>query len=250
MTVTLIGYDCATQSKKAGLARGTWDGGAVSVEEALVGAKDVAGVLRGWLDDRPEGQPAVLAIDAPLGWPAPMGIALATHAAGDPLPHVANRMFRRATDDFVHRTIGKRSLDVGADRIARTAACALAIVGALRADRRLPLLLEPGPPAGAGVIEVYPAATLKSRGLPTRGYKSKERATAVPARTALLDRLAEEARLPVDRGSMIASDDAFDAAVCVLAAGDFVAGRVHRPPVDLDVETLRREGWIWFGPTV
>ena len=255
MSVTLIGFDCSTNPKKAGLARGVLDdvigdGGGVRVEEAFAGAADVADVLGRWLDARPAGRPAVVAFDAPLGWPAALGAALTDHAAGDPLPHPANRLFRRATDDFVHRTIGKRSLDVGADRIARTAAFALGVAGTLRVGRSLPLLSTPGPPpvGAAGLIEVYPAATLRARGLALPGYKSKDRTKAVAARAALRDRLAEAMRLPDGGAALVDSDDAFDAAVCVLAAADFVAGRVHRPPPAIPPDTLRREGWIWFGP--
>ncbi|MFH5804843.1 DUF429 domain-containing protein [Alienimonas sp. DA493] len=250
MTVALLGFDCSTNPKKAGAARGTWDGERATIEEAFAGTADAAGVLGRWMDDRPTGRPAVVAFDAPLGWPAALGATLVVHAAGEPLPHAANRLFRRATDDFVHRTLGKRPLDVGADRIARTAAFALGVAGELRAGRELPLLREPGPPAdgGAGLIEVYPAATLRSRGLALAGYKGTDRAKTAATRTALADRLAEDASLACGREALIASDDAFDAAVCVLAAADFVAGRVHPPPADLSAETLRREGWIWFGP--
>ena len=244
MSVTLIGFDCSTNRAKAGLARGVADGDGVRIEEAFAGAADVAGVLRGWLDDRPAGRPAVVAVDAPLGWPAPLGAALAAHAAGDPLPHVSNRLFRRRTDDFVCDTIGLRSFDVGADKIARTAAFALRCVGKVREAGDLPLLLKPGPPAGggAGLIEVYPAATMRSRGWRSRGYKTGKPDAVAAVRATLRDRLAGEVRLPADAAALVDSDDAFDAAVCVLAAADFVAGRVHRPPPGLPPATLRTEG--------
>ncbi len=250
-TVTLIGFDCSTNPKKAGLACGTWDGGddGVTVEEAFVGAADPAGVIGGWLAERPAGRPAVVAFDAPLGWPAPLAQALADHAAGEPLPFARNRLFRRMTDGFVHQTLGGQPpMSVGADRIARTAAYAVGVAGELRGEAPFPLLTSPGPPAdgAAGLIEVYPAATLRARGLKASGYKGNGGGPA--ARDELLNRLASEVRFPTDRGPLLASDDAFDAAVCVLAAADFVAGRVHRPPGDLPPDTLRREGWIWFGP--
>ena len=244
---TVIGFDCSTNPKKAGLARGVWDGGALRIDEVLAGTADMAAAVGDWLADRRPGTPAVLAVDAPLGWPAALGPALAGHAAGDGLPHTRNRLFRRATDDFVHATVGKRPLDVGADRIARTAAFALACVAAVRDRADLPLLTEPGPPAGAGLIEVYPAATLKARGWAAAGYKAKG-AAGEAARTAVRDRLAAEAELPADSVLLTASDDALDAALCVLAAADFLAGRVHRPPPDLPAGTVRTEGWIWFGP--
>ena len=247
--VTLIGFDCSTNPKKAGLARGVWGGGRAAVIETRDGAADPAGTIADWLDARPAGAAAVVAFDAPLGWPAALGPALAGHAAGDPLPHGRDRLFRRATDDFVHRTVGKRPLDVGADRIARTAAFACGVAGRVRARTPLPLAAAAGVPAGGGavLIEVYPAASLLSRGLDLVGYKAKGPGGEAK-RSALLDRLAGEADFPADRSVLVASDDAFDAAVCVLAAADFAAGRVHPPPPNFAAETLRTEGWIWFGP--
>lgn len=256
--VLLIGFDCSTSPKKAGLARGTWAGGraggAVVVREAFVGAADPAGVIAGWLADRPAGRPAVVAVDAPLGWPTALAEALPGHAAGDPLPSSADRLFHRATADVVRQVTGKRPLEVGANLIARTAAFALGVAAAVRerTGEPLPLLHAPGPPAGggAGLIEVYPAATLLCRGLDVRGYKAPGRSAEAKraARRALLEALAREAEWPADAGPLTDSDDALDAAVCVLAAADFLAGRVVRPPAEVSPKTLRREGWIWFGP--
>ena len=257
--VRLIGVDCAAQHKRFGVALGELNDHGVRVLAASTGHADVLPILREWCEADPA-TPTVLAFDAPLGWPAPLGPALNDHAAGDPLPADSNALFRRATDDFVAATLGKRPLEVAADKIARVAVRALRVLADLRTTlgRPLPLLWEPGsPPAltdeatGGGAIEVYPAATLSARGLPLAGYKAKgaaKRPLARAARTALLERLANEVRFEADRESLIASDDALDAAVCVLAAADFARGAVARPPTDLPEATLRREGWIWFGP--
>jgi hypothetical protein len=61
------------------------------------------------------------AIDAPLGWPKPLAETLIDHRAGLPIETPANAMFRRTTDLFIQRKLKKTPLDVGADRIARTA---------------------------------------------------------------------------------------------------------------------------------
>jgi hypothetical protein len=43
----------------------------------------------------------------------------------------------------------------------------------------------------------------------------------------------------------VATQDAFDAVICVLAGLDFIRGEVHRPLAE-EVEVVRREGWIWL----
>jgi len=45
----------------------------------------------------------------------------------------SNAMFRRTTDLFIQTTLKKTPLDVGADRIARTAYATVAVLGNLRA---------------------------------------------------------------------------------------------------------------------
>jgi hypothetical protein len=50
----------------------------------------------------------------------------------------ANAMFRRTTDLFIQQKLKKTPLDVGADRIARTAYAALAILGTLRVELGMP----------------------------------------------------------------------------------------------------------------
>jgi hypothetical protein len=54
---------------------------------------------------------------------------LIIHRAGMSLETPADPMFRRTTDVFIQRTLKKTPLDVGADRIARTAYATLAILG-------------------------------------------------------------------------------------------------------------------------
>lgn len=71
-------------------------------------------------------------MDAPLGWPRPLGPALSDHRAGEPIDPPADTLFHRETDGVVHRTVGKRPMEVGADRIARTARSAVELIGELR----------------------------------------------------------------------------------------------------------------------
>ena len=181
----------------------------------------------------------LLALDAPLGWPAPLGDALAGHRAGDPLDASAHALFRRATDRDVRARLGKQPLDVGADRIARTARAALGLLGALREQLDLPIPLVWYPDVeGVGAVEVYPAATLRAYGVDATGYK---RADGAAARGRVVGALRAEVDVP-DLPVLIESDDAVDAAVCVLAGADVVRGRARGPT---DRALAEREGWIW-----
>ena len=129
--VTMIGLDCATDDAKVGAALGKWRDGALSVQRVtLCDRLAPAVVVRGWLGKADE--PVLLALDAPLGWRAPLAQTLVRHRAGDELSAGADQMFRRMTDRAIHKNVGKTPLDVGADRIARTAHAALRVLGELR----------------------------------------------------------------------------------------------------------------------
>jgi hypothetical protein len=183
-------------------------------------------------------------MDAPLGWPQALGLSLVKHVPGNPLDQNANKLFRRATDNFVREKTGKQPLDVGADKIARVSEAALRTINELRhvSGFRLPVLEEPGVLSEPGIIEVYPAATLRAHGLSEKGYKKKAQSSA---REALINGLSDCMRFlrPEDRAKAIESDNALDAAICAIAAADFLHGNVHFPP---NHDLARKEGWIWF----
>ena len=242
MSVTTIGIDCATDPRRVGLAFGRYEEGRTSVEEVTLGTRALppVEVVAPWLRDAPG--PVLLALDAPLGWPAPLGRALGSHRAGDPLEDTTHALFRRSTDRFVRERIGKQSLDVGADRIARTAHAALDLLSRLRkrSGSTVPLAWEPGF-KGTAAIEVYPAATLRAHGIGARGYKKKG-APGVEARERVAAALGDRIALPPDRSLLRESDDALDAVTCLLAAQDFLLGDALPP---LTQALAEREGWIW-----
>ncbi len=243
--MTIIGIDSATRPEATGLARASYAAGALVLEAVERGRRgaDLSALLDGWLP----ASPTLLAFDAPLGWPAPLGPALAAHRAGDPLSDLScDALFQRLTDRVVRAHAGKRPLDVGADRIARTAHVSLGLLDALRqrSGRALPLAWEAGALEGSAAIEVYPAATLALRGWPSAGYKGKS-PKARPLRTELCDRLARELTVPAAlRPALEDSDHALDAALCVLAGADFLRGNVLAPGPEQRERALR-EGWIW-----
>ncbi|MBT8447149.1 MAG: DUF429 domain-containing protein [Gammaproteobacteria bacterium] len=238
---TIIGIDCAAQPENTGLALGQLRDGALAVS-ALAQERDreaMLATLSAWI---PAAEPALLAIDAPLGWPAALGDELAGHTAGAPLTAPPNAMFRRATDDFVKRHIGKQPLDVGADRIARAAHAALALLDDLgrRAGARIPLAFEPAPSSILSAIEIYPAATLLHYGISPRGYK---KAADIAGRRRIIDAMTALMTIPGELDdTLLASADQLDAAICLLAGADFLRGRCAVPE---DRALAAREGWIW-----
>lgn len=145
MTIQLIGIDCATEDSRIGVAVAWFDNGKLTVLDAHLCGREtpVADVVTRWIADTTDR--CLLAIDAPLGWPSPFANSLKMHLAGEEIACPPNEMFRRTTDQFIHRKIGKRPLDVGADRIARTAHSALRILGEVRRRTGAPVPLAWSP---------------------------------------------------------------------------------------------------------
>jgi predicted nuclease with RNAse H fold len=253
MRLRLIGIDCATKSSNAGVAAAWWHDGTLDITDAFVGKTS-----RPMNEEFPSrireivanDAPALFALDAPLGWPAPLADGLRAHAAGERLngSDSPGRFFRRLTDLRVRAETKKTPLEVGANFIARTAFAALELLAALRVDRKqeLELLWSPGIPARSGAIEVYPAATLLAHGAGLRGYKSDVTEEWEPARTAIVDMLATRTvNLAQHQSAMIECDHIIDAVACVLGAADFLRGDVVLPTEE-ELPIARREGWIWF----
>jgi hypothetical protein len=241
--VLLIGLDAASQRTQFGYAVGYLEGTRVELEEAgiLDGGNDRSDPLGRVLAPRlAAADRALVAIDAPLGWPQALAASLAGHRAGERVVVAKDELFRRRTDRVVAKMTGKRPLEVAADRIARAAHEALSVLAELaeRSGRALPLVWAPDF-AGCGVIEVYPAATLRAHDLPCTKYKAVE---DLATRRAIAQRLKVRVR-GIGR-CVNAAPDAFDACLCLLCALDFVENRCLFPPKD-DQSRAEAEGWIW-----
>ena len=238
----IIGIDCAVNPADVGVAVGMLTGDRLVVEDAVQCAKTSVGDA---VCKFAENHARILfAFDAPLGWPAALGAALTQHAAGEAIESIGHTLFRRHTDEVVKRETGRQPLDVGADRIARTAAAALTLLGEMRARLHAEILLawSAPPEQEKCAIEVYPAATLSQRGLVPRAYKkAKHREN----RMVLFDALAREADLHAVREVAATHADAFDAAICVIAGADFLRGHCRTPKTG-ELPRANREGWIWF----
>lgn len=240
LRIHIIGIDCATQDKKIGLAHGHFANGAITVESADICARgsSAAKTVAAWITSGE--RPALIAIDAPLGWPAPMG-ALLQHEAGRFIKGDPNEFFRRATDRHIKTTIGKMPLDVGADRIARTAFKALSLLEEIRSitGETVPLAWSVDLESAVSAIEVYPAATLAVRSITTTGYKPP---AARNERQLIVEHLERHEIHLANPAPVLANADVLDAVICLLAARDFLLGEA--PPPD-DIALARKEGWIW-----
>lgn len=236
----IIGIDCATVAARVGLAWGQHTVQGLVLKKAGVADSQEAMVelLATWV----AGQPRVLiAFDAPLGWPEPLGRLLATHRAGEPLAEQPNRLFRRETDRFIKQRLGKLPLDVGADRIARTAHAALALLTALRQQtgEPIPVVWSAAYPDYAGAIEVYPAGTLSAAGIRSSGYKEPGKRIE---RQPIITWLATQMEGVTGHRLLAENADVLDAAICLVAGRDFLLGRAMAPT---SLKLAKKEGWIW-----
>jgi predicted nuclease with RNAse H fold len=228
-TCLIVGIDCATDPRKTGVARAEFAHGRVRILDAFTCSRKrlAVDVAAEWLIDR---HSAIVALDAPLGWPTALGASLTQHVAGAPIIASADALFSRDTDRDIHRRLGKRPLEVGANLIARTAVAALGMLATLRERLGvdIPLGWTHGAPTGIVAIEVYPAATSRSHGISCDG----SRLVGLPAWVTI----------PSEFAATFSSDHARDAVLCAIAGADFCAGRAKGPG---DLDCAQREGWIW-----
>jgi hypothetical protein len=231
----IIGIDCATDPARVGIACLDWGGseplGVTLPRRDRIPQQVVVELLE--TEHR-----TLIALDAPLGWPRGLARALPKHLAGQPIDVPPNLLFRRLTDRFVKDQLGKQPLDVGADRIARTAHSAIGLLGGVSVEP-IGLAWSRDFEARVAAIEVYPAGTLVAHGLPSDRYKKPEQRSV---RARIVAELGSRLPMPDDQQAILDSADALDAAICVLAAVDFLEGRAFPPP---EPDVARKEGWIW-----
>jgi len=238
----IVGVDCATKATKTGLSLAEHDDGVLTVSECRLGTKEpsVAQQILPWIK---KADLALLALDSPLGWPAAMGAVLAQHSAGDPVGIDPNELFRRHTDEVVKEAIGKNPLEVGADRIARTAVSALGLIDelALLCGRKIALAWTEELDSGIYSIEVYPAGTLSSY----EGDLARPGDVGV-RKKALLEEIIREGRLRLRPEPLkaIENEHVLDSVLCTVAAMDFLEGKAIHPKPD-EKARVRKEGWIW-----
>lgn len=243
-STNIIGIDCATEDKNTGLALGVLADKRLTIKRVSCGKnKSAVDQIIDWLS---EGQPALIALDAPLGWPIALAQELNRHAAGNSITlriEEIDQMFSRDTDRMVYEKIGKKPLEVGADRIARTAFHALDRLQALRDKTKLgiPLAWEMGRISETCAIEVYPAATLRALEIDDSGYKGSKKENE-DKRRKVINQICNYLELAVPPNQLLSNADITDAVICVLAGADFLMGKCMPPT---DSSTACKEGWIW-----
>lgn len=228
-----LGIDLASQPTLTAACEIEWGERAATVSLVDVGVDDPRAIP---LMRRAD----VVGIDAPFGWPLPFVERVRRHHAEGggttewTPEHLARLRFRR-TDLRVRERLNLWPLSVSSDRIAITAMRCAGLLDRLEVVDR----------SGSGqVVEVYPAAALKSWGLPFRGYKG-------PKNQAVLADLARKLFeacpwLNFADGfceRCARSDHAFDALVASLVARATALGLTERPPAE-DLAAAQSEGWI------
>jgi predicted RNase H-like nuclease len=240
MKATIIGIDCATKAKKIGLARGFYQLGKTDICEVMIDpdCESIINRIVSWIALAPF---TLIAIDAPLGWPDALCNELSKHTAGQFISEQPDWLFRRETDRIIRKEINKKPLEIGADRIARTAHAALSILEEIhqRTGSDIPLAWEPLKEPGIYAIEVYPAATIKSYGIDVSGYKKLANRVA---RKQMTESLRNIIGLSAETSLMVDNDNALDAAICILAGADFLNRKVIIPT---NMQLALKEGWIW-----
>lgn len=240
MKPLIIGVDCATQPGKVGVACARFAQEKWRLERAVPGRRPLSDLI---LEIAGSEDHVLIALDAPLGWPEPLGRTMAKHQAGEPIHEESNALFKRATDVRVALEFCKLTpLEVGANLIARTAKSAVDLLADLGTSRgrTIPLAWSPEFESWAA-IEVYPAATLRARCIQSTGYKGQVgRGNRQKIAKSLSDMMEIQSLEP----EMIGSDHILDAVLCVLAGIDFLSQECLQPEGD---EELRKhkEGWIW-----
>ena len=221
-----LGVDLAAATRKTAAAVVEWgDGTARLVHLALdVGDEEIVRLFAAC---------EMTGIDCPLGWPDAFLPFISGHLAFDLYPVLdhdgieGRRLLAyRETDRFITSRTGLIPLSVSADRLAHPAMrCAVIQAKIAR---------EHGAQARDGsdrLAEVYPAASLKSWDLISRGYKGRGGAETERLAGILgaLQQAAPWLDLAGRDGQLAGSDDLFDALIAALTARAVALGRTLRP---------------------
>lgn len=189
-----------------------------------------------------------IGLDCPLGWPTAFVEAVSAHHRLDDWPGSSDRrpLTHRLTDHELRRRKEGTPMSVSADLLGH-----VAMRGALLQHEWSAARLEPGVRDGSTwLMEVYPAASLKAWGLPSRGYKFRrgDRAgQSLEVRREIVDGLSSAVGPHLALGEAadrcLSSDHVLDGLICALTVLVVRAGGTTRPTEE-QRPTARTEGWI------
>lgn len=175
----------------------------------------------------------VIGIDAPFGWPVPFVEAVSEWTETIWSPDVRKRLQFRVTDRQVQEKTGIWPLSVSTDRIALPAMRAMALLQRYKVTDRS---------GYCKFFEVYPAATLKTWGLDSRGYKRIDE-ECVTLRHKILSQLRQKLPWLEVSTDYAKTSDALDALIASLTVRAAYQ-KLTIKPTRSQVTVARREGWI------
>jgi predicted nuclease with RNAse H fold len=231
-----VGVDLAAEPKGTAVAQIAWAVGRAQLTELLLGAIDQDIVRLARVSQK-------IGIDCALGWPAPFTEFLQNHSSQS---HELTDDFGssdwrrnlsyRTTDRVVRELTGRWPLSVATDRLGVTALRCAGLVA-----RLAEAAVDVDRSGCGGLVEVYPAASLKIWGFDTAGYR--ESADIRSLLVAELERRANWLDLGGFNELMIQSCDAFDAVIASLATRAAAVGKSSAPTAE-QLSIARIEGWI------
>lgn len=238
MTKTL-GIDLSSQDADTATCIINWSDGHATVTEPILERSDDAKLLE------QIGRVDKVGIDVPLGWPRSFVDAVNGYSHLDLWPkqylHSDNPAYRYRTTDlwvealWASKGVKKWPLSVSTDRIALPAMRAAALLSKL----------PPVPRDGSlKIVEVYPAAALRSWGFKYEGYKGPEHRAE---RETLVNEFLQQTwwlTVPdVEAERCRQNDDAFDALIAALVARATLCELTHEIPEE-HADVALHEGWI------
>jgi predicted nuclease with RNAse H fold len=233
-----LGIDLAAQPKETAACWVTWTNEFASVGRIAETALDNDTLLELCVEaDR-------VGIDSPFGWPNPFADALNSWRADSSWPTEDREPLRfRETDLYVRDTVGQTPLSVSTDRIGVTAMRCVRLLN--RATQELGLDGGALDRIGGRIVEVYPAAALRSWGFDCRGYKGSKPENR-ERRSALVTELCSAEWIdagPKLRGAWEASDHELDAFIAALVARA-ASVELTALPSRKQESAAMQEGWI------
>lgn len=236
--LNIIGWDCAVDFQNMGLCHARYHDQKCELKTIYTPQSQIE-----WQENLKEvihsGGKTLICMDIPLGWPKNFRSILSNHLPGQPLPADPDFFFRRETDLYIKKKLGKTPLDIAADRIARATQKSLVLLNELRQHLKItiPLAWENSFQEDVLVIETYPAAVLRYYQLEFRKLKDQPL-----QQIKILESLKHRVTISKKLVNEIKSHHIFDSILCVVAGTDFCEGLCDEPT---DRSKVQDEGWIW-----